>query len=128
MGQSSDIYAGWERQTVPQAEEQSEGGSEQDLSDEGTVRHELAVDAVEDGLEVIALPGVLGIKQFQKASNEVRVNVLARHFCLCRPRHDEAQEELPDATSASERKRALRQLTSGPQLSTEMYRVREHNL
>ena len=58
------------------------------------MRHELAVDAVQDRLEVVAFPGVLRVEQFQEAGDEVSVDVLARDFCLRRPRHHEAQEEL----------------------------------
>ena len=41
------------------------------LADEGAVRHELAIDAVEDGLEVVALARVLGVEEIEQLGEEV---------------------------------------------------------
>mmetsp|Transcript_118593 Transcript_118593/g.342948 ORF Transcript_118593/g.342948 Transcript_118593/m.342948 type:complete len:453 (+) Transcript_118593:216-1574(+) len=63
-------------------------------TDKGPQRHELAVDAVEDRFQVVALARVLGVEQLQKLEHEVLV-----HEALCDLRvdivgHDEAEEEL----------------------------------
>mmetsp|Transcript_34091 Transcript_34091/g.96634 ORF Transcript_34091/g.96634 Transcript_34091/m.96634 type:complete len:367 (+) Transcript_34091:973-2073(+) len=47
------------------------------LADKRAVHHELAVYTVEDGLQVVALAGVLRVKQLQQPNHKVLVNVLA---------------------------------------------------
>ena len=53
------------------------------LADEGPVHHELAVDAMEDGLQILALPRILAVKQLQQPHHEALIDVLLRALCIC---------------------------------------------
>mmetsp|Transcript_26440 Transcript_26440/g.55551 ORF Transcript_26440/g.55551 Transcript_26440/m.55551 type:complete len:418 (-) Transcript_26440:520-1773(-) len=66
------------------------------LSDKGAVRHELAVDAVEDGLEVVAFARVLRVEEVQQLHQKLRVDVLLDHLRVSLIGHDEAQQKLID--------------------------------
>mmetsp|Transcript_13026 Transcript_13026/g.38247 ORF Transcript_13026/g.38247 Transcript_13026/m.38247 type:complete len:450 (-) Transcript_13026:566-1915(-) len=66
------------------------------LADEGAVGHELAVDAVQDGLEVVALARVLRVEELEEPQEEVRVEVALHHLGVRLVAHDEAQQELVD--------------------------------
>mmetsp|Transcript_13315 Transcript_13315/g.39612 ORF Transcript_13315/g.39612 Transcript_13315/m.39612 type:complete len:303 (+) Transcript_13315:741-1649(+) len=66
------------------------------LADEGAVRHELAVDAVQDGLEVVALARVLRVEELDEVQAEGLVHVALGHLGVDLLGHDEAQEELVD--------------------------------
>eukprot|EP00983_Pelagomonas_calceolata_P134309 1162049-Pelagomonas_calceolata.AAC.7 len=64
------------------------------LADEGPMYHELAVDAVQDGLEVVALARVLRVKQLQQLEDELLVDVLLGDLGIRVIGHDVAQQEL----------------------------------
>lgn len=64
------------------------------LADEGAVRHELAVDAVQDRLEVVALARVLRVEQLEQPEEEVGVEVALDDLWVRLVAHDEAQQEL----------------------------------
>mmetsp|Transcript_42707 Transcript_42707/g.106473 ORF Transcript_42707/g.106473 Transcript_42707/m.106473 type:complete len:335 (+) Transcript_42707:653-1657(+) len=66
------------------------------LTDEGAVRHELAVDAVQDRLQVVTLARILRIEQIEELDEEGGVNVLLDHLRVRLVRHDKAQQELVD--------------------------------
>mmetsp|Transcript_8007 Transcript_8007/g.24065 ORF Transcript_8007/g.24065 Transcript_8007/m.24065 type:complete len:237 (-) Transcript_8007:424-1134(-) len=52
------------------------------LSDKRTMRHKFAVNAMQNGLEVIALSWILGIKEFKESSNESSIDILSRNLSL----------------------------------------------
>ena len=66
------------------------------LADEGTVGHELAIDAVQDRLEVVALARVLRVEEVEQLDQKRLVNVLFDHLRVGLVRDDEAQQELVD--------------------------------
>lgn len=59
-----------------------------------TQRHELAVNAVEDGLEVFAFTRVLRVKQLQQRGHEVLVHNRTGHLGVRLVGHDEPAEHL----------------------------------
>mmetsp|Transcript_45818 Transcript_45818/g.147118 ORF Transcript_45818/g.147118 Transcript_45818/m.147118 type:complete len:304 (+) Transcript_45818:779-1690(+) len=63
-------------------------------ADEGAEGHELAVDAVEDGLQVVALTRILGVEQLQKLKHEVLIDEALGNLGIHVVGHHEAQEEL----------------------------------
>ena len=63
---------------------------------EGPVAHELPVYPVQYGLEVVALPGVLGVEELHEVQAEVLVDVLLGHLGVDLGADDEPEEELVD--------------------------------
>ena len=45
-------------------------------SDEGTVGHELSVDAVKNSFEIISLPGVFTVKEFYQLQTKFLIDIL----------------------------------------------------
>lgn len=66
------------------------------LADEGAVDHELAVDAVEDGLEVLALARVPGVEEVEDAKHEGVVDEALGDLGVRVGGDDVAEEELVD--------------------------------
>lgn len=66
------------------------------FADERAMDHELAVDAVEDGLKVLALAGVLRIKEVENAEHEGVVDVALGDLGIGVGGDDKAEEELVD--------------------------------
>lgn len=66
------------------------------LADEGAVDHELAIDAVEDGFEIVPFPRVLAVKEFQQLQDKVLVNVLFGNLGVCVIANHVAEQELID--------------------------------
>mmetsp|Transcript_36944 Transcript_36944/g.117572 ORF Transcript_36944/g.117572 Transcript_36944/m.117572 type:complete len:234 (-) Transcript_36944:494-1195(-) len=66
------------------------------LPDERAQRHELPIDAVQDRLQVVALTGVLRVKQLQELEYEVLVHITLCNLWVNIIRNNEAQEELID--------------------------------
>mmetsp|Transcript_9698 Transcript_9698/g.33508 ORF Transcript_9698/g.33508 Transcript_9698/m.33508 type:complete len:295 (+) Transcript_9698:2722-3606(+) len=58
------------------------------------MHHELPVYPVQDGLQVVPLPGVLRVEQVQQLQHKVLVNVLLRHLGVRVLAHDVPQQEL----------------------------------
>lgn len=50
------------------------------LADEGAIRHELAVDSMEDGLEIVPLSRVLRVEEVEQPDEELCVDVLLDHL------------------------------------------------
>ena len=75
------------------------------LAHKGPVDHEFAVDAVENGLEIVPLARVLRVKQLQQPHNKVLVHVLFGRLGVRVIRDHVAQQELvhnlPHTISAS---------------------------
>lgn len=64
------------------------------LAHEGPVHHELAVHAVQDGLQVVALARVLAVKELQQLQHKVLVDVLLGHLGVRVVGHHVAQQKL----------------------------------
>ena len=56
------------------------------------MHHKLAVDAVQYGLEVVTLPGILAVKQIQEPEDEPVVHILLRNLGIGIARHDVPQQ------------------------------------
>ena len=65
-------------------------------ADVGAVGHELPVDPVEDGLQVVPLAWVLALEEVHDVGHELYVEVPLRHLSLGLTRNDEPQQELID--------------------------------
>mmetsp|Transcript_39496 Transcript_39496/g.102232 ORF Transcript_39496/g.102232 Transcript_39496/m.102232 type:complete len:344 (+) Transcript_39496:133-1164(+) len=65
-------------------------------ADEGAQGHELTVDAVQDGLQVVALPRILGVEELKQLQHEVLINKTLGDLGVHVVAHDEAQEKLVD--------------------------------
>ena len=63
-------------------------------ADEGPVRHELAVDSVENGLEIVPLPGILAVEQLHELEAEALIDILFGRLGIDLGTDDEAEEEL----------------------------------
>lgn len=66
------------------------------LADKGAVDHELAIDAVEDGFQIVPFPRVLAVKQFQQLQDKVLVNMLFGNLSVCVIANHIAEQELID--------------------------------
>mmetsp|Transcript_12392 Transcript_12392/g.30426 ORF Transcript_12392/g.30426 Transcript_12392/m.30426 type:complete len:213 (-) Transcript_12392:637-1275(-) len=66
------------------------------LADEGPVHHELAIDAMQDGLEVVTLPWVLGVEELQQLEDKLLIDVLLGHLGICVIGDHIPQQELVD--------------------------------
>ena len=66
------------------------------LADEVPQRHEAAVDAVQQRLEVVALPGVLRVEQLQQVQDEALAQGLPDVGCVDLVGHHEPQQQLVD--------------------------------
>ena len=83
------------------------------LSDEASVGHEFAVNAVQDCLEVVAFTRILRVEQLHQLQAELLVHVLLSDLRVNLGRHDEAQEELvSDLQEKKSEKRGTRACVS----------------
>mmetsp|Transcript_36934 Transcript_36934/g.82122 ORF Transcript_36934/g.82122 Transcript_36934/m.82122 type:complete len:213 (+) Transcript_36934:1576-2214(+) len=64
------------------------------LANERSVHHELAIDAMQNGLQVVPLPWVLRIKQLKQLEHECLVDVLLSYLGVCIVGYHIPQEEL----------------------------------
>mmetsp|Transcript_9117 Transcript_9117/g.25675 ORF Transcript_9117/g.25675 Transcript_9117/m.25675 type:complete len:298 (+) Transcript_9117:457-1350(+) len=63
-------------------------------ADKGSVRHELAVDSVENSLEIVPLPRIFAVEQLHELEAEALIDILFGRLGIDLGTHDEAKEEL----------------------------------